>query len=75
MKTINKQTYKELLAEEGYYITSYKDTDHIKVYSGFKSSVCPLDKDVSIYREIPESQHLDYMKQQEDYFNNDLLNS
>lgn len=68
MKTINKQTYKEIVAEDGMYITSYKDTDDIKDYSGFKSSICPLNKDISTYREIPESEHLDLLKKQEEYF-------
>lgn len=77
MKTINKQTYKEIVAEDGMYITSYKDTDDIKDYSGFKSSICPLSKDISIYREIPESEHLDLLKNKKNILNlcsNDLLN-
>lgn len=68
MNIINKQTYKELVADTGMYLTTYKDTDDILKYSGFKSSICPLNKDVSIYREIPESEHKDYLKKQEDYF-------
>ena len=68
MKTINKQTYKEIVAEDGMYITSYKETDDIKDYSGFKASICPLNKDISIYREIPESEHLNLLKKQEEYF-------
>lgn len=64
MKTINKSTYKELVADTGMYLTTYKDTDDIKDYSGFKRSSCPLDKDTSIYREIPESLHKEYLDKQ-----------
>lgn len=72
MKTINKQTYKELIAEEGFYITTYKDTDDILTYSGFKRSICPLDKEVSIYREISEAEHLEFLNKQKEAYDRKL---
>lgn len=68
METINKQTYKELIAGDGMYITTYKDTDEIKDFSAFKRSVCPLTKDISDYKEISESQYQELIKKQEEYF-------
>lgn len=72
MKTINKTTYNEITAEEGFYLTSWQETDDILNYSGFKSSVCPLNKDLSVYREIPESEHISLLKEQEEYFNKNI---
>lgn len=71
MKTINKEKYLIIEADKG-FLTSFQPTDDIKTYNGFKKAIKPLNSDLSIYREITESEHQDYLNQQKEAIENDL---
>lgn len=67
MKIQDKGNYLIIEAEEGHYLTPFKDGDDIKLYFSSRICICPIGKpDI---REITEKENNNYIKLQEEALN------
>lgn len=65
MKIETLEKYIKVTANEGFYITDYKDGDDILSYSSFKIMFAPLNSDLTNLREITEEENNRYVELQE----------
>lgn len=68
MKIQDKGNYLVIEAEEGKYLTPFKDGDDIKTYFSSRKCVCLKEKSDNI-REITEEENNNYIKLQEEALN------
>lgn len=64
MKITTFEEYIKVTAEEGFYISSYKEDTDILSYSSCKIMFAPLGTDLSNLREITEEENDRYMELQ-----------
>jgi hypothetical protein len=65
MKIETLEKYIKVTAEEGFYISDYKEGDDILNFSSFKEMYAPLYTDLSNLREITEEENNIYNQLQE----------
>lgn len=65
MKIETLEKYIKVTAEEGLYISDYKDGDDIINFNSFKIMFAPLGADLSKLREITEGENNRYSELQE----------
>ena len=65
MKIENFEQYIKVTADEGLYISDYKEGDDILSYSSFKIMYAPLNTDLTNLREISEEENNRYTELQE----------
>ena len=63
---INKTKYIEVIAEDGYKLTTYKEGEDIKNFSCFSKGCFPLTFDVDSLREITIEEAEELQKQAEE---------
>jgi hypothetical protein len=67
MKIETFEQYIKVTANEGFYITSYKEGDDITTYTSSVIMFAPLNTDLSELREISEEENNKYVLQLEMY--------
>lgn len=65
MKVETLEKYIKVTAEEGFYISDYKEGDDILSYSSSKVMFAPLGTDLSNLRDITEEENKRYNELQE----------
>jgi hypothetical protein len=65
MKVETLEKYIKVTADEGFYISDYKEGDDILSYSSSKVMFAPLGTDLSNLREITEEENKRYSELQE----------
>lgn len=65
MKVETLEKYIKVTAEEGFYISDYKEDDDILSYSSSKVMFAPLGTDLSNLRDITEEENKRYSELQE----------
>lgn len=72
MQIVETDTYKKLIADDGYKLTTYQDNEPIEDFFAVKVACLPLNADISRYREITEdiAEELENKKEKEFRNNN-----
>ena len=65
MKVETLEKYIKVTAEEGFYISEYKEGDDILTFSSSKLMFAPLGTDLSNLRDITEEENKHYLELQE----------
>ena len=65
MKVETLEKYIKVTADEGLYISDYKEGDDIINFNSFKIMFAPLGTDLSNFREITEEENKRYSELQE----------
>lgn len=65
MKVETLEQYIKVTADEGLYISNYKEGDDIINFNSFKIMFAPLGTDLSNFREITEEENKRYSELQE----------
>ena len=68
MKIQDKGNYLLIEAQEGHYLTPFKDGDNVRLYFSSRICICPIGKSDNI-REITEEENNHYLKLQEEALN------
>lgn len=72
MKVNNYKTFKEVVAEDGFYLTNYKEDQPINEYSSFKIASFPLNADLSGLYEIEADKDKDYKEAVEKFYKKNI---
>ena len=68
----NYKTFKEVVAEDGFYLTNYKEDQPINEYSSFKIASFPLNADLSGLYEIEADKDKAYKEAVEKFYNKNI---
>lgn len=60
MKIEHTEKYIKIVAEDGHYLTTYKDGDNIWEYTSSRIIYAPLTADISTLRDITVEEHNNY---------------
>lgn len=72
MKVNNYKTFKEVVSEDGYYLTDYKEDQPISEYNSFKIASYPLNADLSGLYEIEADKDKAYKEAQEEFYKKNI---